>query len=37
MYTLTAENKYGEQLELTHNPCYDITDIAFDSGSIFAR
>lgn len=27
MYTLTVENKYGEQLELTHNPCYDITDI----------
>ena len=27
MYTLTAENKYGERLELTHNPCYDITEI----------
>nr|DAS45587.1 MAG TPA: tail protein [Caudoviricetes sp.] len=27
MYTLIAENKYGEQLELTHNPRYDITDV----------
>ena len=27
MYTLTAENKYGERLELTHNPSYDITEI----------
>ena len=27
MYALTAENKYGERLELTHNPCYDITEI----------
>lgn len=27
MYTLIAENKYGEQLELTNNPRYVITDI----------
>lgn len=27
MYTLIAENKYGEQLEITNNPRYDITDI----------
>lgn len=27
MYTLIAENKYSEQLELTHNPAYNITDI----------
>lgn len=27
MYTLIAENKYGEQLEITNNPRYVITDI----------
>ncbi len=27
MYTLIAENKYGQQLELTHNKAYCITDI----------
>ena len=27
MYTLIAENKYGERLELTHNANYDITNI----------
>lgn len=27
MYTLIAENKYGEQLEITNNPRYIITDI----------
>lgn len=27
MYTLIAENKYGEQLEITNNPRYTITDI----------
>lgn len=27
MYTLIAENKYGEQLEITNNPRYGITDI----------
>ena len=27
MYTLIAQNKYGEQLELTHNEAYVITDI----------
>lgn len=27
MYTLIAENKYGEQLELTHNPAYVIKSI----------
>lgn len=27
MYTLIAENKYGEQLEITNNPRYAITDI----------
>lgn len=27
MYTFTVENKYGQQLELTHNPNYDITEI----------
>ena len=27
MYTLTAENAYGERLELTHNPSYTITSI----------
>lgn len=27
MYTLITENKYGEQLEITNNPRYDITDI----------
>ena len=27
MFTLIAQNKYGEQLELTHNPAYDITEI----------
>ena len=28
MYTLIAENPYGEQLELTHNPAYAIAEIA---------
>lgn len=28
MFTLIAENKYGQQLELTHNNAYEITDIA---------
>lgn len=27
MYTLIAENQYNEQIELTHNPAYVITDI----------
>lgn len=27
MYTLIAENKYGEQLELTNNPRYTIADV----------
>lgn len=27
MYTLIAENKYGEWLEITNNPCYVITDV----------
>lgn len=27
MFTLTAENAYGERLELTHNPSYTITSI----------
>nr|DAG52718.1 MAG TPA: tail protein [Caudoviricetes sp.] len=27
MYTLIVENKYGEQLELTHNPKYSITEV----------
>lgn len=27
MYTLIVENKYGQQLELTHNTAYSITDI----------
>lgn len=27
MFTLIAENKYGEQLELTHNESYEITNI----------
>lgn len=27
MYTLIAENKYNEQIELTHNVAYDITNI----------
>lgn len=27
MFTLIAENQYQEQLELTHNPAYTITDI----------
>ena len=27
MYTLIAENKYGQQLELTHNSAYSITEI----------
>ena len=27
MFTLIAENKYGEQLELTHNSAYDIVSI----------
>ena len=27
MYTLIAENKYGQQLELTHNQAYSITEI----------
>lgn len=27
MYTFIVENKYGEQLELTHNTNYDITEI----------
>jgi hypothetical protein len=27
LYTLIAQNKYGEQLELTHNEAYVITDI----------
>lgn len=27
MYTLITENKYGEQLEITNNPRYAITDI----------
>lgn len=27
MYTLIAENKYGESLELTHNPKYTISNI----------
>lgn len=27
MYTLYAQNKYGEELELTHNSAYSITDI----------
>ena len=27
MYTLIVENQYGEQLELTHNSHYNITDI----------
>lgn len=27
MYTLIVQNKYGEQLELTHNPAYSITEI----------
>ena len=27
MFTLIAQNKYGEQLELTHNAAYNITEI----------
>lgn len=27
MFTLIVQNKYGEQLELTHNPAYSITEI----------
>lgn len=27
MFTLIAENQFGEQLELTHNPAYAITEI----------
>ena len=27
MYTLIAQNKYGQQLELTHNPAYEIVEI----------
>lgn len=27
MYTLIVQNKYGEQLELTHNPAYAVTSI----------
>ena len=27
MYSLIAKNKYGETVELTHNPAYDITEI----------
>lgn len=27
MYTLIAENKYGQQLELTHNPAYAIKSV----------
>lgn len=27
MYTLIVQNKYGEQLELTHNPAYEIVSI----------
>lgn len=27
MYTLIAENKYGEQLEITNNPYYVVTDV----------
>lgn len=27
MFTLIAENKYGQQLELTHNDAYVITNI----------
>lgn len=27
MFTLIAQNKYGEQLELTHNDAYNITEI----------
>lgn len=27
MYTLIVENKYGQQLELTHNPAYEISNI----------
>ena len=28
MFTLIAENEYGEQLELTNNPAYVIKSIA---------
>lgn len=27
MYTLTAENQYGQQLELTHNPAYSVKSV----------
>lgn len=27
MYTLIAENKYGQQLELTHNPAYSVKSV----------
>lgn len=27
MYTLICENKYGDQIELTHNPAYNIVEI----------
>lgn len=27
MYTLIVQNKYGQQLELTHNPAYSISEI----------
>ena len=27
MFTLIAENKYGQQLELTHNSAYEVIEI----------